>query len=96
MNTNLIEGLSNLKPTDLDAGQVFSGKPSGTSVRGYAAASAYTPAIDHDYIFHESSRDVVVWFLNAQEPLYIFGPTGCGKTTCIKQLAARLTRRKSR
>ena len=23
MNTNLIEGLSNLQPTDLDAGQVF-------------------------------------------------------------------------
>ena len=90
MNTSLIDGLSNLKTTDLDAGQVFSGKPSGTLVKGYAAASAYTPAIDHDYIFHESSRDVVVWFLNAQEPLYIFGPTGCGKTTCIKQLAARL------
>ena len=53
MNTNLIEGLSNLKPTDLDAGQVFSGKPSGTTVKGYAVPSAYTPAIDHDYIFHE-------------------------------------------
>ncbi|ATD82087.1 cobaltochelatase CobS [Desulfovibrio desulfuricans] len=90
MNTNLIEGLSNLKPTDLDAGQVFSGKPSGTTVKGYAVPSAYTPAIDHDYIFHESSRDVVVWFLNPQEPLYVFGPTGCGKTTGIKQLAARL------
>ena len=90
MNTNLIEGLSNLQPTDLDAGQVFSGKPSGTTVRGYTIPSAYTPAIDHDYIFHESSRDVVVWFLNPQEPLYVFGPTGCGKTSCIKQLAARL------
>ena len=52
MNTNLIEGLSNLQPTDLDAGQVFSGKPSGTTVRGYTVPSAYTPAIDHDYIFH--------------------------------------------
>ena len=52
MNTSLIDGLSNLKTTDLDAGQVFSGKPSGTLVKGYAAASAYTPAIDHDYIFH--------------------------------------------
>ena len=90
MSTNLIEGLSNLKPTDLDAGQVFSGKPSGTQVRGYTVPSAYTPAIDHDYIFHESSRDVVVWFLNPQEPLYVFGPCGCGKTSCIKQLAARL------
>ncbi|MBD8895280.1 AAA family ATPase [Desulfovibrio desulfuricans] len=87
---NNINDLCKLQPTDLDAGQVFSGKPSGTTVRGYAVPSAYTPAIDHDYMFHESSRDVVVWFLNPQEPLYIFGPTGCGKTTCIKQLAARL------
>jgi len=87
---NTIDDLSTLQPTDLDAGEVFSGNPSGTTVRGYAVPSAYTPAIDHDYMFHESSRDVVVWFLNPQEPLYIFGPTGCGKTTCIKQLAARL------
>ena len=87
---NNIIDLSNLQSTDFDAGQVFSGKPSGTTVRGYAVRSAYTPAIDNDYIFHESSRDVVVWFLNPQEPLYVFGPTGCGKTTCIKQLAARL------
>lgn len=90
MNTSLTEGLSNLQPTEFDAGQVFSGKPSGTTVKGYVVSSAYTPAIDHDYLFHESSRDVVVWFLNPQEPLYVFGPTGCGKTTCIKQLAARL------
>ncbi len=87
---NTIDDLSNLQSTDLDAGQIFSGKPSGTTVRGYAVRSTYTPAIDNDYIFHESSRDVVVWFLNPQEPLYVFGPTGCGKTTCIKQLAARL------
>ena len=87
---NNINDLCKLQPTDLDAGQVFSGKPSGTTVRGFAVPSAYTPAIDHEYIFHESSRDVVVWFLNPQEPLYVFGLTGCGKTSCIKQLAARL------
>ena len=90
MQTRLTDELDSFQPTDLDAGQVFSGKPSGTTVRGYTVPSAYTPAIDHDYIFHESSRDVVVWFLNAHEPLYVFGPTGCGKSTCIKQLAARL------
>jgi len=93
MHTTISSDLANLQPTDLDAGQVFSGKPSGTTVRGYAAASVYTPAIDPDYIFHESSRDIVVWFVNPQglqEPLYVFGPTGCGKTSCIKQLAARL------
>ena len=49
---NNIIDLSNLQSTDFDAGQVFSGKPSGTTVRGYAVRSAYTPAIDNDYIFH--------------------------------------------
>ena len=32
--------LASLQSTDLDAGLVFSGKPSGTMVRGYAIASA--------------------------------------------------------
>lgn len=93
MSKTLINDFISLQPTDLDAGQVFSGNPSSTTVRGYAAPSTYSPDIDHGYIFHESSRDVVVWFVGKQgqqEPLYVFGPTGCGKTSCIKQLAARL------
>jgi len=85
-----IESLNILQPVDFDAGEIFSGRASGTKVRGYAKPSAYTPDIDPNYVFHESSRDVVVWFINPVEPLYVFGPTGCGKTTCIKQLAARL------
>ena len=90
MIIDLKNNLSTLQQAVFDAGQVFSGKPSGTTVRGYTMPSAYTPAIDHDYIFHGASRDVVVWLLNPQEPLYVFGPCGCGKTSCIKQLAARL------
>ena len=88
--TTLADELANLKALSLDAGSVFSGTASGTSVRGYAKACSYTPQIDQDYIFHEASRDLVVWFLNPCGPLYVFGPTGCGKTSCIKQLAARL------
>lgn len=87
---NIFSEFDSLQATNLDAGQVFSGKPSGTTIRGYAAPSAYTPAIDPGYIFNESSRDMVVWFLGLREPLYVFGPCGCGKTSCIKQLAARL------
>ena len=78
------EELAALQAVELDAGQVFSGKKSDTVVRGYAAPSSYTPAIDPGYIFHEASRDLVVWFLDPREPLYVFGPTGCGKTSCIK------------
>lgn len=82
--------LKRLKPVELDAGLVFSGSPSGTLVKGYAKQCKYTPKIAPDYIFHEASRDLVVWFLNPTEPVYVFGPTGSGKTSCVKQLAARL------
>ena len=34
--------LSNLNPTDLDAGTVFSGTPSGTPVKGYAPNGTLT------------------------------------------------------
>ena len=75
----------------LDAGQIFSGKPSGTMINGYDTASEYTPAIDPDYLFHESSRNIIVWFLmNNPEPLYICGPTSAGKSSLVRQIAARL------
>ena len=80
----------NMKIKDLDAGEVFSNKPSGTVVKGYEQPCAYTPAIDPEYVFQESSRDIIVWLLNLGEPLYVFSPVGCDKTSCIKQLAARL------
>ena len=83
--------LSNLTPADLNAGEVFSGSPSGTMVAGYAEASLFTPKIDPNYIFHEQSRDIVVWFIAPKiDPLYVYGVSGCGKSSVIKQLAARL------
>ncbi|MBR2772977.1 MAG: AAA family ATPase, partial [Bacteroidales bacterium] len=82
--------LESLEIHDYDAGQLFSGKPSGTTIKGYAAPCAYTPSVDPDYLFHDNTRDLIVWFLNPIDPLYVFGPTGSGKTSCIKQLAARL------
>ena len=79
-----ISELANLTPVALDSGQVFSGRPSGKEIMGYAKPSAYTPAIDPDYIFHESSRDVIVWLRKPTDPLYVFGPVGAGKTSLIK------------
>ena len=84
-------------PVQLDAGQIFSGKSSGTMIFGYDAPSEYTPAIDSNYLFHESSRDVIVWFLMQNpEPLYICGPTSARKSSLIRQIAARLNTRFSR
>lgn len=77
--------------TTHDAGELFSGKPSGTTIHGYDEPSIYTPKIDPMYAFHESSRDVIVWFLmDKADPLYIYGPSGCGKSSQIRQIAARL------
>ncbi len=88
--TNINQELQNLVPADLDAGLVFSGSPSGKIVRGFAAPNAFTPKIDPNYLFHDSMRDVAVWFMGPPEPLYMCGPTGSGKTSLIKQVAARL------
>lgn len=88
--TQIHTELQQLRAVEMDAGEIFSGAKSGTPIMGYAKPSAYTPAIDPEYIFPEASRDIVVWLLNPSEPLYIFGPSGCGKTSCVKQLAARL------
>lgn len=82
--------LQSLQSTDLDAGTIFSGSASGTKVKGYQSANSFTPEIDLNYVFHESSRDVIVWFMGSNEPFYLFGPTGSGKSSLIKQLAAKL------
>ena len=82
--------LKNLRPMELDAGQVFSNKPSGRMIKGFADSCGFTPAIDPDYLFHDSMREIIVWFMNPSDPLYVFGPTGSGKTSLIRQLAAKL------
>ena len=87
---NTLTIMQSLQIADLDAGTVFSGSPSGRMVKGYAAPSPFTPDVDTNYIFHEQSRDLVVWFIDPTDPLYVYGPSGSGKTSCIKQLAAKL------
>ena len=89
-NNTISTTFASLTAIDLDAGEVFSGKPSGTIVRGYGQACAYSPKLDNEYILHDACRDVIVWFLNDPEPLYVYGPLGSGKSSCIKQVAARL------
>lgn len=75
---------------DLDAGQVFSGKKTGTPVGAFDAPSERTPPLQSNYITPSWLKDVVLWFIYGSEPLYITGPTGCGKTSGVKQIAAML------
>ncbi len=88
--SNTVKELETMKSVEFDAGTVFSGKESGRKITGYKDASSFTPLEDKNYIFHDSSRDVVVWFMNPSDPIYTFGPTGSGKTSLIKQLASKL------
>lgn len=87
---NTVKELTNLKTQEFDAGLVFSGTPSGRMIKGYSRPSSFTPEIDIEYLFHDSSRDVVVWLMDESDPLYVFGPAGSGKTSLIKQLSAKL------
>jgi len=87
---DILEELLTLEPTDLDVGEIFSGKKSKRKILGFTEPSSFTPEVNSEYLFHDSSRDAVVWFMDSSDPLYVFGPAGSGKTSLIKQLAAKL------
>jgi cobaltochelatase CobS len=59
---------------------------------GYAEAHELVPELEPDYVFEKKSLMLLrAWWLSGtKEPLYISGPTGCGKTSLIEQFAARL------
>ena len=76
-----------------DMGEVFSGKASGNMITGWDAPTAATPAPNPNYIMPQWAMDIVAWLrmpAEDREPLYIFGPTGCGKTSCVKQIASKI------
>lgn len=52
---------------------------------------ALIPAVETSYRFkNEMVRDFMAWKRFNTEPLFLFGPTGCGKSSFIKQGYARL------
>lgn len=50
----------------------------------------HVPAADPNYIFREDELKVVIDALIANEPIWLQGHTGSGKTTLIEQVCARL------
>ena len=52
-----------IKEHFFDAGEVFSGKASGTKIRGFKEPSHSIPAVDDSFIFGELAKDLVVFFL---------------------------------
>ena len=78
--------------TMFNAREVFSGgKSKSTSmVKGYEQPSAYTPALNKNFIFPIWAKDINLWMTHMDCPLYIAGPTGAGKTAAVKYIAALL------
>lgn len=51
----------------------------------------HVPVINQDYRFRKDLlRDFNAWSQACTEPLFLYGPTGCGKSSFILQAAARL------
>jgi len=53
-------------------------------------AGKLVPQVDEGYVFQEDLARQVLISLKENEKVLIVGPTGCGKSTLIEQLAARL------
>lgn len=88
----VIHELENLLTEDRDTGLVFFGKATNAStMKVFAARSSYTPKIDPHYTLDVQgpAKELIVWFRQpSADPLYVFGPTGAGKTSLVKYLAA--------
>lgn len=78
------------QPVMFDSGELFSGQKTGNHIKGWSEPNEYTPKFNPDYVFPQWMGDIFIWFKSLTEPLYVFGPTGCGKTSCIKQVASKL------
>jgi cobaltochelatase CobS len=72
------------------------GIPQGANAPGYEERSQYVPAIDQLHRFDvDGLRVVLNWWaavMSSQitEGLFLYGPVGCGKTSTLVQVAARL------
>ncbi|MDR2142592.1 MAG: AAA family ATPase, partial [Deltaproteobacteria bacterium] len=82
--------LSNLQTKIYDAGALFKNSPSGLKITGYKDCNPLVPKKNDFYFFSDNLDEVCVWLSHDSDPLYLFGPTGSGKTSLIKQVAARL------
>lgn len=74
-----------------NVGATYAGRSSDLTIVGWNDPQPHTPSIMPDYCMSDGiAPDILSWFtVIGKEPLYITGPTGCGKTTGLKQVVAR-------
>lgn len=78
-------------PTTYSVEEIF-GFPSQMKLPGFAPGHPLIPEKTRGYVWSPGlARDFIEWLCEPHpEPLWISGPTGCGKTEAVKQLFASL------
>lgn len=66
------------------------GKTHPRTVTGFASPGRFTPEADPNYIFPKEETRIILASLEFKDRTLLVGPTGCGKSTIIQQIAARL------
>ena len=65
--------------------------PKTVTITGRAPEHPAVPPADEQYIFRQATlSDLFTWYLLGERSLYLTGPTGCGKSSVIIEVAARL------
>ena len=68
------------------------GFPTDQNVEGHEPSdSAFVPEPDPEWMWDRRTlRDLVIWWMCPPDPLYLFGPTGAGKSAAIRNFCAAL------
>lgn len=75
-----------------DLGVIFAGRPSGRTMLGIApdCECSFIPTVPAGYVAPGGWFDASIIALRERMPLYLYGPTGTGKTLAVKVIAAML------